>query len=78
MCHISNIVVVVVVVEYCCFLMKVIVGPPYLADPVWPLQYTHFSKFDSNVASKRWPGKSARCCYPGVVHFVVSSLRGYS
>ena len=45
--------VIVVVVEYYCFLIITIVGPPYLADPVWPLKYTHFSKTHTNVASKR-------------------------
>ena len=32
----------VIVVGYYCFFLIIIVGPPNLPDPVWPLKYTHF------------------------------------
>ena len=37
------------VIEYYCFFIIIIVGPPNLADPVWPLKKAHFSKFDIQI-----------------------------
>ena len=42
---------VAVVVEYYCFFIIIIVGAPYLPDPVWPLKYKPISKSDTNIAS---------------------------
>ena len=38
------------VIEYHCFFLIIIVGPPYFPDTVWLLKQTHFSKSDTNVA----------------------------